>query len=67
MSTYTAWYDQTDTHKVWFEAKDEAHAQHLLQQVNLGEIGVEELPESLSKLKGVEIQFAIESLEEVGK
>ena len=64
MGKYAVWCDQTDTYKLWFEAKDLATAKYLLQQINTGEIGVEELPEQFSKLKGVEIQVAIETLEE---
>jgi hypothetical protein len=67
MGKYAVWYDQTDTHKLWFEAKDLATAKYLLQQVNTGEIGIEELPEQGSKLKGVEMQVAIETLEEVAE
>ena len=64
MGKYAVWYDQTDTYKLWLEADSLEQAKALLQQVNTGEIGVEELPKQYSKLKGVEIQVAIETLEE---
>jgi hypothetical protein len=67
MGKYAVWYDQTDTYKLWLEADSLEQAKALLQQVNIGEILVEDLPEYATKLKGVEIQIAIETLEEVAE
>jgi len=67
MGKYVVWYDQTDTYKLWLEADSLEQAKALLQRVNTGELGVEDLPEFDSKLKGVEIQVAIETLEEVAE
>ena len=65
MGKYAVWYDQTDTYKLWLEADSLEQAKALLQRVNTGELGVEDLPEFDSKLKGVEIQVAIDTLEEL--
>lgn len=67
MKRYTVWMDVTETWKVYFEANDLEHAKQLLQQLNTYEIDVDDVPEYFEKNKGIEKQYALDTLEEHGE
>lgn len=63
MKEFTVWMSQTDTYKIFFEAETIQQAKELLEKVNEGEISFEELPNVTDKLKNVEIEVAIDTLD----
>ena len=65
MATFSIWYNQTDTYKVWFEAESKDAAQALLDEVFFEGMSLEELPNFRQKLKMVESEHAPDTLEEV--
>jgi hypothetical protein len=43
MPTYEFWYDETYTRKAYFEAEDNVEARGLLEMVDKGELGPEDI------------------------
>jgi hypothetical protein len=43
MPTYEFWYDETYTRKAYFEADNNAQARRLVEMVDMGEIGPEDI------------------------
>lgn len=54
MPKYEFWYEESYTYKGWFEADNLEHANELLDQIEDGELELEELPNSGSKDKSYE-------------
>ena len=54
MPKYEFWYEESYTYKGWFEADNLEHANELLDQMEAGELELEELPNSGSKDKNYE-------------
>lgn len=67
MKRYTVWMDVTETWKTYFEANDLEHAKQILRQLNSFEIDVTDVPEYFEKNKGIEKQYALDTLEEEGE
>jgi len=63
MKKYSAYMSETNVFKVYFEAQDDQQATEMLRMVNDGEIDVDALPNSFSKLKDVQTEFAFDTLE----
>lgn len=63
MATFSFWYDETETHKAWFEADSIEHARELIEQVRQCELDIEELPNFVNKSKDYGIDIALETIE----
>lgn len=55
MATFEFWYDETYTFKAWFEADSQEEADLLIEQVQEGELEIDELPKFVNKDKGYEL------------
>lgn len=62
---YSFWYTEAETFKGYFEAEDEAKARALLLRIQNGELDTTDLPEWNSRAKNYELEFDIETLEEL--
>lgn len=67
MKRYTVWLDVTETWKAYFEAEDLEQAKQIVQQLNTFELDVDDVPSYFEKNKGIEKQYAVETLEEQGE
>ena len=54
MPTFSFFYTESNTYQAWFEAESLEAAQAMVDQIEQGEVAVEELPELFQKLEGVE-------------
>ena len=57
MATYELWYSESYTYKAWFTADSKEQAVKLLQQVQDGDIQIEDLPDFDKKDKGYELDI----------
>ncbi len=62
MPTYEFWYDETTTRKAYFEADDNVEARGLVQMVENGEIGPEDIDTVYFKEVSYEIRIDVGSL-----
>jgi hypothetical protein len=62
MPTYEFWYDETYTRKAYFEADDNVHARGLVEMVDKGDIGPEDIDGVYFKEAGYEIGIDVGSL-----
>jgi hypothetical protein len=62
MPTYEFWYDETTTRKAYFEADDNVEARGLVQMVENGEIGPEDIDTVYFKEVSYEIGIDVGSL-----
>ena len=62
MPTYEFWYDETTTRKAYFEADDNVHARGLVEMVDKGEIGPEDIDTVYFKDVSYEIGIDVGSL-----
>jgi hypothetical protein len=60
---FSFWYDETYTYKGWFVAKDKEEAIRLLEKVENGEMGIDELEGSSFKDKNYTIGIGFDTLE----
>lgn len=65
MPTYEIWYSESYTYKAWFDADSKEEAVNLLEQVQNGELMIDDLPEFGNKDKGYELDFAPSEVEEL--
>lgn len=54
---YVVWVTEEVTKKVWFDADGIAEASDLIEQIELGELNIEDLPNVDEKIKGGETTF----------
>lgn len=64
MKDYTVWMDVTETWKVSFKANDLDEAKRIVQQLNTGEINSDEVTDYDERNKGLESEYAVDTLEE---
>jgi len=65
MKRYTVWMDVTETFKVYFEAKDLEDAKRIVQELNTSDLDVDDVHEYFKKNKGIEKEYAVDTLEEL--
>jgi hypothetical protein len=63
MPTYEFWYEENNTYKAWITADTKEAAKALLDQVQEGEISLEDLPDFENKSKAYEL--LIDTIEEI--
>lgn len=66
MRLYSIWFSETDTYKMFFQAKNLEEAQKLINKIRSGEINTTDLPEMEKVGKSFEEDYVMESLEELG-
>lgn len=66
MKTYSIWFSEIDTYKMFFQAENLEEAQKLINKVSSGEIDTTDLPEMEKVGKKYEEEFAENTLEELG-
>lgn len=57
--TFEFWYDETYTYKAWIEADSEEEAYELINQVEMSEIEITDLPKFQNKDKGYTLTFDV--------
>jgi hypothetical protein len=62
MPTYEFWYDEIYTRKAYFEADDNAHARGIVEMVDRGEIGPDDIDTVYYKDVSYEIGIDVGSL-----
>lgn len=62
MPEYEFWYDETYTRKAYFEAEDNVHARGLMEMLDKGEIGPEDIDTVWFKDVSYEIGVDVGSL-----
>jgi len=67
MKVYTVWFSETDTYKMSFQAESLEQAKDLLDKVDAGEIDSMDLPQVDKVAKNYELEFALETLQEIGE
>jgi hypothetical protein len=63
MPAYEFWYEENNTYKAWITADTLEHAKALLDQVQEGEISLEDLPDFENRSKAYEL--LIDTIEEI--
>ena len=63
MPAYEFWYEENNTYKAWFTADTLEHAKALMDQVQEGEISLDDLPDFENKSKAYEL--LIDTIEEI--
>jgi len=66
MKTYSIWFSETDTYKMFFQAESLEEAEKLIYKVRSGELDTTDLPKMEKVGKNYEEEFATETLEELG-
>jgi hypothetical protein len=52
MATFEFWYDETYTYKAWIEADSQEEADEFINQVEMSELEITDLPKFVNKDKG---------------
>jgi hypothetical protein len=63
MPAYEFWYEENNTYKAWIIADSLEHAKELIDQVQEGEISLEDLPDFANRSKAYEL--LIDTIEEI--
>jgi hypothetical protein len=63
MPAYEFWYEENNTYKAWIIADSLEHAKELIDQVQEGEISLEDLPDFANRSKAYEL--LIDTVEEI--
>ena len=62
---FSFWYDETYTYKGYIKADSEEEARKIIEQVQLGEIGINDLPNFDCKDKGYQLDIDTGTLEDL--
>ena len=65
MPSYEIWYSESYTYKAWFDAENKEEAVKLLEQVQNGDLMIDDLPEFGNKDKGYELELGPSEVEEL--
>ena len=63
MTQFSFWYSETSTFKGYFEADSLEEAKKLLEQINDGEISLDDLPSFENKSKEFGLEAELDTLE----
>ena len=65
MPSYEIWYSESYTYKAWFDAENKEEALKLLEQVENGDLIIDDLPGFGKKDKGYELDIGAQEVEEL--